>query len=57
MSSASYAVRLDGIQRSDPDSYLARFGYNPEDIVTLTDDTQNPRQIPTKQNMVSDRIL
>ncbi|KAI0784526.1 caspase domain-containing protein [Abortiporus biennis] len=28
------------------------FHYKPEDIVILTDDSQNPRQIPTKANMI-----
>lgn len=28
------------------------FGYKPEDIVMLTDDAQNPRQVPTKRNML-----
>ncbi|GJE88675.1 caspase family protein [Phanerochaete sordida] len=30
----------------------SQFGYKPDDIVMLTDDAQNPRQIPTKQNML-----
>lgn len=30
----------------------ATFGYKEEDIVMLTDDAQNPRQVPTKANMV-----
>jgi len=29
------------------------FGYKEEDIVMLTDDAQNPRQVPTKANMIS----
>ncbi|KAI0685326.1 caspase domain-containing protein [Cytidiella melzeri] len=28
------------------------FGYKADDIVMLTDDAQNPRQIPTKQNII-----
>ncbi|KAI0750563.1 caspase domain-containing protein [Irpex lacteus] len=28
------------------------FGYKSDDIVMLTDDSQNPRQIPTKQNIL-----
>jgi len=28
------------------------FGYKQEDIVMLTDDAQNPRQLPTKQNIL-----
>lgn len=28
------------------------FGYKVDDIVMLTDDAQNPRQIPTRDNMV-----
>lgn len=30
-----------------------RFGYQPDDIVMLTDDAPNPRQLPTKDNIVS----
>jgi len=30
----------------------ARFGYKDEDIVMLTDDNRNPRQVPTRQNIV-----
>lgn len=30
-----------------------RFGYKPEDIVMLTDDAANPRQIPTRANMIA----
>jgi hypothetical protein len=30
-----------------------RFGYREEDIVMLTDDAKNPRQQPTKDNIVS----
>lgn len=33
--------------------FIGQFGYRQEDIVMLTDDAQNPRQVPTKQNMVS----
>lgn len=29
-----------------------KFGYKREDIVVLTDDQQDPRSIPTKNNMV-----
>jgi hypothetical protein len=29
-----------------------RFGYRTEDIVMLTDDSQNPRGMPTKSNVV-----
>ena len=29
-----------------------RHGYNPADIVILTDDTNNPRQLPTRQNLI-----
>jgi hypothetical protein len=28
-----------------------RFGYQRDDIVLLTDDAQNPRQVPTGQNI------
>lgn len=31
------------------------FGYKKEDIVTLTDDTTNPRQKPTRDNIVCER--
>jgi len=30
-----------------------RFGYKADDIVTLTDDAKNPRQQPTKENIVN----
>ena len=37
--------------------FVAQFNYKQEDIVMLTDDAQNPRQIPNKQNIVShDRL-
>lgn len=29
------------------------FGYKQEDIVLLTDDARNPRQIPTRENMIA----
>ena len=32
---------------------LERFGYNRNDIVVLTDDQQDPRSIPTRDNIVS----
>lgn len=31
----------------------ATYGYKEQDIVMLTDDASNPRQIPTARNMVS----
>ncbi|CAL1716173.1 unnamed protein product [Somion occarium] len=31
---------------------IEKFGYKEEDIVSLTDDARNPRQIPTKQNII-----
>ncbi|KAJ7494771.1 peptidase C14, caspase domain-containing protein [Mycena galericulata] len=31
----------------------AKFGYRMEDIVILTDDAQNPRQIPTQENILN----
>lgn len=31
---------------------LERYGYSQDDIVLLTDDSQNPSQIPTKANML-----
>lgn len=30
----------------------AKFGYNHDDVVMLTDDAPNPRQQPTKENIV-----
>ena len=33
--------------------HTATFGYKEEDIVMLTDDARDPRQIPTNKNMVS----
>ena len=30
-----------------------RFGYTRHDIVVLTDDQQDPRSVPTKDNIVS----
>ncbi|KIM80480.1 hypothetical protein PILCRDRAFT_73139, partial [Piloderma croceum F 1598] len=32
---------------------INRFGYKPDDIVMLTDDAQNPRQLPTKENIIN----
>jgi len=32
--------------------FLANYGYKPEDIVMLTDDTQDWRRMPTRQNLV-----
>lgn len=29
-----------------------RFSYNPADIVMLTDDAQDPRSVPTRENML-----
>ena len=31
---------------------IDRYGYKREDMVILTDDQQNPRSIPTKQNIL-----
>ncbi|KAJ7931541.1 peptidase C14, caspase domain-containing protein [Mycena leptocephala] len=31
----------------------SKFGYRMEDIVMLTDDAQNPRQVPTKENIIT----
>lgn len=31
---------------------IAQFGYKEEDMVILTDDARNPRQIPTRQNIL-----
>jgi hypothetical protein len=33
--------------------FPAQFGYKEEDMVILTDDARDPRQVPTQQNMVS----
>lgn len=33
--------------------FVAQFGYKQDDIVMLTDDARNPRQIPTRENIVS----
>jgi hypothetical protein len=30
-----------------------RFGYKQDDIVLLSDDARNPRQIPTRENMIA----
>jgi hypothetical protein len=30
---------------------VERFGYQPQDIVMLTDDSQDPKAIPTKANI------
>jgi hypothetical protein len=32
--------------------FRTRYNYKSEDIVMLTDDARNPRQIPTRQNMI-----
>jgi hypothetical protein len=32
---------------------LDRYHYRTEDIVMLTDDARNPRQIPTRANMIA----
>jgi len=37
--------------------FLGRFGYKPEDIVMLLDNATHPRQLPTRQNMVSITIF
>lgn len=29
-----------------------RFGYKPQDMVILTDDQQDPRSIPTRENII-----
>lgn len=31
---------------------VERFGYNPADIVVLTDDTRDPRKLPTRENII-----
>jgi hypothetical protein len=31
---------------------VERFGYDPSDIVVLTDDTQDPRALPTRENII-----
>ena len=35
----------------------ANYGYKQDDIVMLTDDASNPRQIPTRDNIVSGGIF
>lgn len=32
---------------------VERHGYKPDDMVVLTDDARNPRQIPTRANMIA----
>ena len=32
--------------------FEAHYGYRKENIVMLTDDSTNPRQMPTRENMV-----
>lgn len=34
-------------------THTASYGYKEEDIVMLTDDARNARQIPTNRNIVS----
>lgn len=46
-------IRLQGLADSCFDRRTERFGYRPEDIVMLTDDAQNPRQVPTRANMIA----
>lgn len=31
---------------------MERYNYRADDMVILTDDSQNPRQVPTKQNII-----
>lgn len=31
---------------------VERHNYKPEDMVILTDDSRNPRQVPTRANMI-----
>lgn len=38
-------------------THTATYGYKEEDIVMLTDDAKNPRQIPTTRNIVSSLLL
>lgn len=53
MLNASFAVRMEIYKiQSKLMQILATFGYKEADIVMLTDDAQNPRQVPTKENMV-----
>jgi hypothetical protein len=40
----------DGLQMAADSS--ERYNYRTEDIVILTDDSSNPRQIPTRANMI-----
>lgn len=32
---------------------MERYNYRSDDMVILTDDSKNPRQIPTKANMIA----
>lgn len=36
----------------DPADRPERYHYSPDDIVMLTDDARNPRQIPNRANMI-----
>jgi hypothetical protein len=37
---------------NSPADRAERYHYSPDDIVMLTDDARNPRQIPTRANMI-----
>jgi hypothetical protein len=55
-SRTSYAVRATyttDILHSNVGRFSARYGYKQEDVVMLTDDATNARQVPTKENIVS----
>jgi hypothetical protein len=46
-----YALRV--FIKTGAESFApAKFGYKDDDIVMLTDDAQNPRQLPTRDNIV-----
>lgn len=48
-----YALSLAPAIHIGADSYISdKFGYKEDDIVMLTDDARNPRQLPTRDNIV-----
>lgn len=51
--SGSFAVRSSAVHLNPSvTEFTAKFGYKEEDIVMLTDDARNPRQLPTRDNIV-----
>jgi hypothetical protein len=56
ISKISFAVSQtgsDSIGKEFNGNVTGYYGYKTEDIVMLTDDAQNPRQRPTRDNIVS----